>query len=110
MAETLARSLPAFTTASVQSRWKAAWRSGIAIAAVLLAWPSTNWLQSLMPERSLSLIFFFGAIAISAGFAGLWAGLFATILSALICDYFFLAPVHSLALARGDLPIFILFI
>ncbi len=85
-------------------------RYGVALMTVLLAWPATVFLQSVMPERSLSLIFFFGAIALSAGIGGLWAGLLATILSALICDYFFLAPVHSLALARGDHPIFVLLI
>src|SRR5579863_3341991 len=67
-------------------------RYGIALLAVALAWLATALLRVVSPERSLSLVFFFAAVAFGAGFGGLGPGVFATLLSALICDYFFLPP------------------
>ncbi len=82
---------------------------GIAIVAVLLAGVATALFHRVAPERSLSLVFFFAAVAISAGIGGLGPGVVATLLSALIYDYFFLLPLHSLAVADRDLPLLVLF-
>jgi len=82
----------------------------LAIAAVLLAWVCTLILRGVVPDRPLSFTLFFAAVALSAGLAGLGAGVLATLLSALICDYFFLAPLHSFTVATSDLPLLVLFI
>ncbi len=46
-------------------------------------------------------LLFFGAVMVSAWYAGLRAGLVSTFLSVLISNYFFIQPIYSLAL---DLP------
>jgi PAS domain S-box-containing protein len=85
-------------------------RYAIALLAVGLAWVATLLLHVVAPERSLSLVFFFAAVTVSAGFGGIGPGVLATLLSALLCDYFFLTPFHSLAVARSDLPLLVLFV
>jgi PAS domain S-box-containing protein len=85
-------------------------RYGIVPLSVLTACALTQALQAVSPHRSLSLVFFFAAVAVSAGSGGLYPGVLATLLSALTCDYFFLLPLHSLAIARDDVPLLILFL
>jgi PAS domain S-box-containing protein len=82
----------------------------IAVAAVAIALGGTLVLQGALPNRHLSVVLFFAAVAISAGIGGLWSGVLATFLSALACDFFFLAPVHSLSVAASDIPLLALFI
>lgn len=84
--------------------------AALAACAVILASGATWLVHLVAPDRSLSIVFFFAAVAFSACIGGLWSGVLATLLSALICDYFFLTPIHSFAVARGDLPIFAVFI
>jgi PAS domain S-box-containing protein len=106
---------------SVTARWspqgtgaqreRAPWFSySIAVMAVLVAGSATALFHRVAPEKSLSLVFFFAAVAVSAGLGGLGPGVLATLLSALICDYFFLLPLHSLAIASSDLPLLVLFV
>jgi PAS domain S-box-containing protein len=71
---------------------------------------ATLGLQRVAPQRPLSLVFFFAAVAVSAGSGGLWYGVLATLLSALVYDYFFLYPIHSLTVAGSDMPLLVLFI
>ena len=87
-------------------------RNGYALAVitVIIAWTGTLLLHRIVPDRPLSFVLFFAAVAVSAGLRGLWAGVLATLLSALLCDYFFLAPLHSFAVAASDLPLLVLFI
>src|SRR5579871_3102007 len=85
-------------------------RYGFVLLAVGTAWGATLLLQSVMHEKSFSLVFFFAAVTLSAGVGGLWPGVLATLLSALLCDYFFLTPYHSLSVARSDLPLLVLFL
>ncbi len=82
----------------------------LAILSVLGACVGTPLLRTVVPDRPLSLVMFFAAVALTTGLGGLGAGVLATLLSALACDYFFLAPLHSLAVSTSDLPLFILFI
>ncbi|HLJ57813.1 MAG TPA: DUF4118 domain-containing protein [Chthonomonadaceae bacterium] len=81
-----------------------------AAGSVLCALCGTLLLRGLLPDRHLSFVLFFAAVALSAGLGGLRAGLLATVLSALICDYFFLRPLHSFVLAASDLPLLVVFI
>jgi PAS domain S-box-containing protein len=81
----------------------------IAAASVFAALVGTLILHGSKPDRHESFSLFFAAVALSAGVGGLWAGLAATLLSVLTCDYFFLPPYHSFVVAAGDLPILILF-
>ena len=91
--------------------WSAIGRpSAIALVSVLLAWAGTLLLHRIVPDRPLSFVLFFAAVAVSAGLGGLTAGVLATLLSALTCDYFFLAPIHSFTVAASDLPLLLLFI
>ena len=80
------------------------------VTSVVIALLGTLLLQAVLPDRRLSFVLFFAAVAVSAGLSGFWAGLLATILSALVCDYFFLTPFHSFAVASSDLPLLVLFI
>lgn len=82
----------------------------LAVLSVLAALVGTLALRSVVPDQHLSFVLFFAAVAVSAGLGGLWAGVLATILSALICDYFFLTPFHTFVVASRDLPLLILFI
>src|SRR5689334_5773337 len=88
----------------------AIWRYGFAALSVLVAWGATSLLRIEAPQQPLSLVFFFAAVAISAGLGGLGPGVFATALSALLCDFFFLEPLHTLFVSKGDLPLFLLFL
>jgi C4-dicarboxylate-specific signal transduction histidine kinase len=71
-------------------------RYGIAIASVAAALA----LASLLPYRADPSHFtlFFAAVMASAWYGGLGAGLLATILSAFSIDYFFIGPIHTIAL------------
>ena len=68
---------------------------GTAVIAVTAALISTMLLQHLFPYPFLFL--FFGAVMASAWFGGMAGGLFAVLLSILSVDYFFVPPLHSLA-------------
>jgi len=53
---------------------------------------------------------FLCAILFSTWFCGIRPGLLATVLSILAFDYFFVSPIHSLAVERGQFPRFITFV
>lgn len=101
--------LPAFQGPSDRTSLRR-WRLEIAIPAVGVASLATHALRSITPQRPLSLVFFFAAVTFSAGFGGLRSGVLATLVSALVCDYFFLPPYHSLAVASSDVPLLVLFL
>jgi len=65
-------------------------------AAVALA----SFFASLMPPRvdPSHFTFFFLAVMLSAWYGGLGAGLIATVCSALVLDYFYIAPISSIEL------------
>ncbi len=70
-------------------------RYGVAILTVLLALLLTRSLWLLHQLSAYPL--FFAAVMVSSWYGGLESGLLATVLSALICAYFFLPPFYSLA-------------
>jgi len=103
---------PAITRTGPGGGFMPALRNGytLAVGTVFIAWAGTLLLRSVVPDRPLSFVLFFAAVAVSAGLGGLWAGVLATLLSALTCDYFFLTPYHSFTVAASDLPLLVLFI
>jgi len=80
---------------------------GLAIALVAIALGLTLLLRS-----SVSLtgyVFFYAAVVAASWFGGKWSGALAVVLSTLAVEYFFMPPVHSFAVRRQSLPIFIEF-
>jgi len=73
-----------------RSRW---WRYGFAVLTVAIALLLKLLLQAVIHNESPFLLFF-AAVLVSARYGGMAAGLLATILSALLSDFFFLYPVH----------------
>jgi len=67
---------------------------GIALLSVALALQTTLLLSSYLSATPAAL--FFAAVMVSAWYGGLAPGLFATVLSTLAINYFFLKPLYSL--------------
>ena len=65
----------------------------IAIVASALGLTETIW---LIVDRPISSPLFLGAIILSAWLCGFRFGIFAAIISALVIDYFFVAPIYQL--------------
>jgi PAS domain S-box-containing protein len=78
------------------------WRYGIAVLSVTAALKLTQWPALHLEESPLAL--FVIAVLISAWFGGAAPGLLATALSSLVFDYYFLAPMHSLAVKPTAVP------
>ena len=83
-------------------------RFGISLAWVAAALGLSLVLQRLFPYPFLFL--FFAAVMASAWVGGTGPGIFAVILSTLAVDYFFVPPLHSLAITATDIAYFIAFI
>ena len=75
-------------------------RYGVAVGAVLVAWLVRSSVTPGLGPTALPFIFFFPAIAIAAWFGGMRAALLAIVLSGMTCTWFFVAPTHSLRIAR----------
>ena len=69
----------------------------IALAAVLVAFALKVAIARSVP---LPYILFYPAVFVAAGFGGLGPGVLATLISALLADYFYLEPMGQLAIAR----------
>ena len=92
---------PADDPASSVSTRPWAVRYGVAVAAGVVALLIQSLLVPMFggnPDAS-PFIVFFAAVMVAAWFGGLWPGLLATVLSALLSWYFFLAPTYSLELS-----------
>lgn len=76
-------------------------RYAIAVGAVGLAFVLTVLLQ----EKAEANVFavFLAAVMLSAWSAGLGPGLLATVVAGLTLDYFFISPIHTIALDLGHL-------
>lgn len=79
----------------------------MAIALVAVAFGLTFSLQRVVSTSGF--LFFYAAIVLSAWFAGKWAGAAAVVLGIITVEYFFVTPVHSFAVARDSLPLFLEF-
>ncbi len=71
-----------------------------ALAADLLALVLTHFLSPWLVPSPFP--FFVAAIALSAWFYGVGAGLFSTLLATLVTNYFFLPPLYVLTLGKED--------
>jgi K+-sensing histidine kinase KdpD len=104
----------ALSSTPERDRWSkmrpitASLRIGIALVCVAAALSASLPLQRLFPYPFLFL--FFAAVMASAWFGGTGPGVFAVILSTLAVDYFFVPPLHSLAINPTDIAYFVAFI
>jgi C4-dicarboxylate-specific signal transduction histidine kinase len=85
----------------------AIWGYGIAILSVSSALLISQWPPLHLETAPVSL--FLCAVMITAWFGGAGPGLFATALSTLAFDYYFLAPIYSLAAKPGEIPRLVIF-
>lgn len=76
-------------------------RYGVAVLAVVLALGLMLWLDPWLAMTQSPFLMFFGAVMVSAWYGAMKPGVLSTFLSALLSNYFFIAPKYSLAL---DLP------
>ncbi|HUA66675.1 MAG TPA: CHASE3 domain-containing protein [Alphaproteobacteria bacterium] len=80
-------------------------RYGVAVACVVLGLAAREGLSPWIGPTALAFTFFFPAAALAAWFGRFGAGLLATLLSAVLADWFFIAPVHSLVIGNfRDIP------
>jgi PAS domain S-box-containing protein len=77
------------------------WRYGVAVLAVAIALVVKLFLAIPIQQESPFMLFFI-AILVSAWYGGMSAGLAATTLAALLCDYFFLTPKYVLFVADWE--------
>ena len=77
-------------------------RYAVAVVSVASALASALWLQDHLVGAPVPL--FLCAVMLSAWFGGLRAGLLASALSLLAFDYYFVAPIDSLAVDIEELP------
>src|SRR5690349_16824833 len=80
-------------------------RYSLAVLCVGVALLLAVWLQSVLDPETLLL----GGVLAAAWFAGLWPGLFASLVATVAVDYYFTGPVGSLDLDIARLPRLALF-
>jgi PAS domain S-box-containing protein len=77
------------------------WRYGVAVLAVAIALAVKLFLSDLIDLESPFMLFF-TAILVSTWYGGTAAGLAATALATISCDYFFLTPKYVLLVANWE--------
>ena len=77
--------------------WK---RLAVTVACVFMGWLLREALSFTVPATALPFIFFFPAVAVAAWYGGFWHGLLSTALSGAMAAWFFIEPIHSLAILR----------
>ncbi|MFY9985775.1 MAG: ATP-binding protein [Chthoniobacterales bacterium] len=82
--------------------------SGLAVLAVAVAVGLALLFQQFQFRDVEVPLFLFG-LAIAAWFGGLGAALLAWVLSCLSFDYFFVPPIHTLAVEPSEIPYFAIF-
>ena len=75
---------------------------GIALLSVAIAMLLMLLLNPWVAMAQSPFLMFFGAVMVSAWYRGMGAGIFATLLSALLSTYFFVYPIYSLVVDRSD--------
>jgi PAS domain S-box-containing protein len=88
-----------------------AWSHGMALAIVAIAVLLMLALDPWLEMTQTPFLLFFGAVPLSALYGGQRAGIFATLLSALLANYFFIFPTYTLSLdvvGAGRTLIFVL--
>jgi PAS domain S-box-containing protein len=84
------------------------WRYGLAVLSVGVALGSAILLKGFHLVGVEVTLFLFAA-ALTSWYGGVGPSVLAFVLSCLSFDYFFVEPLHSLAITRSDLPYFISF-
>ena len=84
------------------------WGYGIAVLSVAAALTVSRLPAIHLQEAPVSL--FLCAVILSAWFGGVGPGLVATALSAIVFNYYFLPPIHSLGLKADEIPRLLVFI
>jgi len=79
------------------------WRYGLAVGSVAIAL-ALALLLKYFTFHAIELSFFLFAIALTAWYAGVGPGVLAIVLSTLCFDYFFTAPLYTLAMSLSDIP------
>ena len=77
--------------------WK---RLTVTVACVLVGWLLREALSFTLPATALPFIFFFPAVAVAAWYGGFWYGMLSIALSGAMAIWFFIEPIHSLAILR----------
>src|SRR3954468_7184853 len=72
-------------------------RYGVAVACTLAGWFGRDLLTPVLGTTALPYVFFFPAIAIAAWYGGLGPAILCTALSLAAAMWFFIAPLHTLA-------------
>ena len=78
------------------------WPLLLAVGLCLMAWAFKTALDDIIGELTPFLLFF-GAVILATWNGGLGVGVFATLLSALLANYFFLLPVRAFDLSPSGL-------
>lgn len=73
----------------------------IGLFSVCIAALSVQWLKNLMPAENLSIVFL-TAVIFSATAYGFAAGLFSSVLSVALFDFFFVTPTFSFSFSSPD--------
>lgn len=73
----------------------------ISLFSVCIAALSIQWLKNLMPAENLSIVFL-TAVIFSATAYGFAAGLFSSVLSVALFDFFFVSPTFSFSVGSAD--------
>jgi len=81
---------------------------GLAFSFVAGALLASLALQPLFPHPFLFL--FFAGVVASAWFGGMLPGLFAVLISTIVVDYFFIAPLYSFSVKTTELSYFAAFV
>lgn len=102
------RLFPSHSYTTRGSRAPATVRYGVAVLAVVISTLVGLWLR---PATYISpYVFFYPAILLALWFGGFWTGLLATVLTAAVVDYFFIAPYYRLLVTSSDVPRAVYFI
>src|SRR5690349_11920520 len=75
-------------------------RYGVALACVLLGWLIREALLPAIRPGTMPFLFFFPAAALAAWYGGFGPGALATVLGAVVADWFFLEPERSLRIGN----------
>jgi K+-sensing histidine kinase KdpD len=80
---------------------------GFAVMAVGTGVVTTSYLGSGVKHTPT---LFFCSVVLSSWFGGVWAAVFASLLSAIAMDYYFIAPLGALGISQEEAPDMILFV
>jgi C4-dicarboxylate-specific signal transduction histidine kinase len=87
--------------------WKELSRYGLSVGLVAASLGLTLLLRQIHSDGGY--IFFYAAVVSASWFGGKWPGWLSVILGVASVEYFFIPPLHSFAVRRESVPIFIEF-